>query len=58
MREFFPKEKEISAGIADAADRKFSHSGRLKTGKLNRKQYTIYRVGMQGKLKKILVCCS
>jgi len=39
MREFFPKEKEISAGIADAADRKFSHSGRLKTGKLNRKQY-------------------
>jgi len=39
MREFFPKEKEIFAGIADAADRKFSHSGRLKTGKLNRKQY-------------------
>jgi hypothetical protein len=39
MREFFPKEKEISAGIESITDRKLSHSSRLKTGKLNRKQY-------------------
>ena len=40
MREFFPKEKEIFAGIESITDRKLSHSSRIKTGKPNRKQYT------------------
>ena len=39
MRKLFPKAEKIPAGIANAADRKLSHSGRLKTGKLNRDQY-------------------
>ena len=40
MRKFFSKAEEIYAGIANAAGRKFSHSGCLKTGKVNRVQYT------------------
>ena len=39
MREFFPKEKEIFAGIESITDRKLSHSSRIKTGKPNRVQY-------------------
>ena len=40
MREFLPKEKEILAGIESITDRTLSYSSCLKTGKLNRKQYT------------------
>jgi len=39
MRAFFPKEKEIFAGIEGIADRTLSYSSGLKPGKLNRKQY-------------------
>ena len=39
MSEFFPKTKEISAGIASITDRKLSHQRRLKSGRLNREQY-------------------
>ena len=37
---FFQKAEEIFAGIANAIDKKLSYSSRLKTGKLNRKQYS------------------
>ena len=43
MQKFFPEAKEIFAGITNAADGKLSDSGRLKTGKLNRKQYKKFR---------------
>ena len=39
MYKLFSKTEEIFAGIANAVDRKLSHSDRLKTGKLNRVQY-------------------
>ena len=41
MREFLPKEKEILAGIESITDRTLSYSSCLKTGKLNRKQYSL-----------------
>ncbi len=44
MPEFFPQAEEIFAGIANAADREFSYSSSVKTGKLNRKQYIIYKI--------------
>jgi hypothetical protein len=51
MRKLFSKAEEIYAGIANVADRKFSHSGCLKTGKLNRVQYNI----RTGSLQRILM---
>jgi len=45
MPKFFQKTEEISAGIGLIIDRKLLHSGSVKSGKLNRKQYkTLFKV--------------
>ena len=52
MQKLFPKTEEIFAGTTKLANGKLSHSGNIKTGKLNRKQYTFTLPDADGKLER------